>query len=329
MKYTVIVPVFNSEDTIGDCIKSLLNQKGVTLGNDYSILVVDDGSTDRTPQIVESFPVRLIRLPENRGRIIARLTGAKNAETQRILFVDSRITISDDTIYKLDCFDGRQAVIGETDPAETKYDSPIHTVLYLIRRKYYGKMFFPITQDLLITEKNFKRSPKGTALLLIDKDLFIKLTPERTGGDVSDDTLLFHNLIYQHKIEILRSRKLFFRYSLRTDPKQFAAWLSHRGILFSDFYLRPGGYFHIPFVLVAAVVALLFFLALVQGKILSLAVAGVAIDGAISLYLCENSRDFIRVFLGLPLISLIFGSGIAIFWARLIRGSLSRLIKVN
>src|SRR5208337_1299558 len=131
------------------------------------------------------------------------------------------------------------AAIGEIDQAETKYKSAFHTILYLIRRRYYGKEFFPITDDLLIVQKNFRRASKGTAVLLIDRDLFIKLTPERTGKDVNDDTLLFHGLVFDRKIGLLRSRRLFFRYSQRTSPRQFSNWLFHRGVRFSDFYLRP------------------------------------------------------------------------------------------
>ncbi|MFZ0931342.1 MAG: glycosyltransferase family 2 protein [Syntrophobacteraceae bacterium] len=327
MKYTVIVPVFNSEDTIGECLKSLLDQRDATHGKDYSILVVDDGSTDGTQQIVRSFPVGLVHLPENQGRIVARLTGARRAETDRILFVDSRITVPDDTIGKLDDFDGHPAVIGETDPAETKYESPLHTILYLIRRRYYGKKFFPITGDLMISQQNFRRAPKGTALLLIDRDLFIKLTPERTGKDVSDDTLLFHNLVFDHKTGLLRTRRLFFRYTQRTSPRQFSSWLLHRGVLFSDFYLRPGGYFHIPFVLLAVVSAALLALAFIRGGVFYLAVLVCGINAAISFYLSENRRDFIRVFFCLPLIVLIFGSGIASFWAKMLSDSVSRRLK--
>lgn len=327
MKYTVIVPVFNGEDTIGECIKSLLDQKGVTYGKDYSILVVDDGSTDGTQEIVRSFPVGLIDLPENQGRIVARLTGARRAETDRILFVDSRVNLPDDTIGKLDGFDGHPAVIGEMDPVETKYESPIHTILYLIRRRYYGKEFFPIADDLLIIQQNFSRAPKGTAVLLIDRDLFIKLTPERTGKDVNDDTLLFHGLIFDHKIGLLRSMRLFFRYSQRTSPRQFSSWLFHRGVRFSDFYLRPGGYFHIPFLMFVVLAAALLSLAFIRGGLFYLAVLVCGVDAAISLYLSEIPRDFIRVFLCLPVVVLIFGSGIASFWAKMLSGSLSRLLK--
>jgi glycosyltransferase involved in cell wall biosynthesis len=320
MNYTVIVPVFNGEDTIEECIRSLLNQKNVTYNEDYTIIVVDDGSTDNTSQLLSKFPVRVIRLPQNEGRIVARLTGAKNATTDRILFVDSRIALADDTICKLGDFSDHSAVIGETNLEGWKYESFLNTVLYLVRRKYYGKENFPTPiNDLLITAENFKRAPKGTAALFIDKDLFIKLTPERTGKEVNDDTLLFHNLIFKQRLNLLRSKKLFFKYSPRTDFKQFSHWLFQRGVRFSDFYLRPGGYFFIPFLLVSVIL-----LAALIGTALSLMLCPrriyyfisfvCAINALLSLYLSENRQDILRAFLGLPLVVTIFGSGIARFW---------------
>jgi glycosyltransferase involved in cell wall biosynthesis len=327
LRYTVIVPVYNGEDTVRGCLKSLLEQKGVTYGKDYSILVVDDGSTDQTWRIVKDFPVGLIHLPQNQGRIIARLTGAKNAKTERILFVDSRVSLPDDTISKLDSFDGHPAVIGEMEPGETKYESVIHTVLYLIRRRYYGKEFFPIKSDLLIKQDNFKRAPKGTAVLLIDRDLFIRLTPERTGRDVNDDTLLFHVLVFDHDMGLLRAKTLQFRYSQRTDPRQFSSWLFDRGVRFSDFYLRPGGYFHMPFLLIVAALAALASLLFIPGGMLYLAGLTVGVNAMLSIYLSENPKDFTRVFLCLPLIVLIFGLGIAAFWAKMFSSLLPGLFK--
>lgn len=325
MKYTVIVPVYNGEDTIAECLRSLINQEGVVLEKDYTIMVVDDGSTDNTLKIVRGFPVRILQLPENRGRIIARLSGAGAAATERILFVDSRISLSADTIGRLDEFAGYPAVIGEVQAEETKYDSLIHTVLYLIRRRYYGTENFPMRSDeLLITEANFKRSPKGTALLLIDRNLFIELTPERTGKDVSDDTLLFHNLVFKHKVNLLRSRKLFFKYSLRSDLRQFSSWLCHRGVLFSDFYLRPGGYFFLPFILFSAIgaVAIITTAALMfqspAGALIPLTVACL-LNAALSVHLAEKPIDIPRAFVALPVVVTIFSSGVAVFWIRMLK----------
>jgi succinoglycan biosynthesis protein ExoA len=66
---TAVVATYNEEAHIGPCLMSLLNQQG--LDGDLEILVVDGGSTDRTVQIVRSFPGfgEQIRLLSNRRRL--------------------------------------------------------------------------------------------------------------------------------------------------------------------------------------------------------------------------------------------------------------------
>src|SRR5271165_1444102 len=53
IELTVIVPARNEEDCLGECLRSLVNQSEeiFELGKDWEIVVVDDHSTDRTPQI--------------------------------------------------------------------------------------------------------------------------------------------------------------------------------------------------------------------------------------------------------------------------------------
>jgi glycosyltransferase involved in cell wall biosynthesis len=327
MKYTVIVPVYNGEDTIEQCLRSLIDQKNAVYNSDYTILVVDDGSTDRTAQIAAGFPVEIIRLPKNEGRIIARLTGARKAETGRVLFVDSRVTVPGDTIAKLDDFNEYPAVIGELNSEEMKYESAFHTILYLIRRRYYGKEYFPMRgSELHITKDNFKRAPKGTAVLLIDRDLFISLTPERTGKNVNDDTLLFQSLVFNHKLGLLRSKRLFFKYSQRTNPRQFAAWLFHRGVRFADFYLRPGGYFFIPFLLILVLIAVAGVVSPLRnpGAFYPIFWTACALNGVIAFYLAENQKDFLIAFIALPPILMIFGAGVGRFWVGILKTSLAK-----
>ena len=52
-KLSVIIPVFNQEKYLGRCLRSLLNQ---TLPkNEYEIIVINDGSTDKTPFVLQMF----------------------------------------------------------------------------------------------------------------------------------------------------------------------------------------------------------------------------------------------------------------------------------
>src|ERR1700694_413280 len=48
----VIIPARNEQDSIGRCLESLVSQQGI----EFAITVVDDGSTDSTRAIAESFP---------------------------------------------------------------------------------------------------------------------------------------------------------------------------------------------------------------------------------------------------------------------------------
>jgi len=84
-RISVIIPVFNGERFLGEAIKSALSQ---TLPP-YEILVIDDGSTDGSAQLAESFgpPVRVIR-QENRGEAAARNRGIDAAQGDWIAFLD-------------------------------------------------------------------------------------------------------------------------------------------------------------------------------------------------------------------------------------------------
>jgi len=86
----VIIPARNEEDVLGRCLQSLVAQQGIS----FQITVVDDGSTDRTRAIAESFPgVRVISALEPKpgviGKCNALVTGASGSKAQWLLFTDA------------------------------------------------------------------------------------------------------------------------------------------------------------------------------------------------------------------------------------------------
>lgn len=330
MKYEVIIPVYNGEDVIASCLESITSQEGAVLGQDYSVLVVDDGSSDATTRIASRFPVRVISLGENRGRIVARLTGAREATAERLFFMDSRVQVPKNLIAGLARFDSHPAVQG-VDEASGKTDkSPFGRVFYLVRRKVYGKENFPVQKnDMIITRRNFKRAPKGTTILLIDRKLFLDLTPEKTGKDVNDDTRLFQKLVFEKGIEILRTTKMRFRYNPQRSLGQSLKWLYERGVRFADFYFTPGGYLHTHFKLVAAALAvsillamLLLFLAPQNLPIVFWPV--LACHLGLCVYLSEELLDFPILLVTLPAILFVFGAGVLRYWIKKAIDSLSR-----
>ena len=79
-KITVLMPVYNCGTYISEAILSILNQDI----EDFQLLIVDDGSTDTTSSVVESFAdtrIRLIRVQKNIGIVSALNLGLKNIST--------------------------------------------------------------------------------------------------------------------------------------------------------------------------------------------------------------------------------------------------------
>ena len=81
MKFSILVPVYNVEQYLEQCVESLLNQ---TYQGDYEIVLVDDGSTDSSGGICDKFKennsdkIKVIH-KENGGHTSARFEAIKNA----------------------------------------------------------------------------------------------------------------------------------------------------------------------------------------------------------------------------------------------------------
>ena len=307
MKISVVVPVYNGEQTIASCLEALLRQEYPP--GDYEIVVVNDGSRDGTRRIVQEYPVRLINLPDNRGRIIARKRGAQAAAYPNLLFIDARAIAARDLLRQAARINYQPLMAGEL--GEDKYRSPFDTLFYLIRRKVYAP-YYPQRdwgEQLWIDEENFVKTPKGTTCLFCSKQLFLQSLPQRQGKTVSDDTLLLAAMV-KHK-KILRHTGLKLTYLQRTDYKSVLAHIYQRGTLFNDYYLRgPSRYYRlwqvVLFLLSAFVGLSLYSLNyLLYGLLL---MGGVLV--ALALFLAENTRDVVVILLYLGPVALAFLAGI-------------------
>jgi glycosyltransferase involved in cell wall biosynthesis len=87
-KISVILPVHNRADVLPRAIESVLDQEL----REFELIVVDDGSTDDSAQLAQSFGddrIQLIRLDHNRGGNVARNQGIRAAGAPLIAFLDS------------------------------------------------------------------------------------------------------------------------------------------------------------------------------------------------------------------------------------------------
>ena len=96
--FSIIIPVFNAENTLATAINSVLNQSF----SDWELLVVDDASTDGSFHIAERFAnndtrIKVLRLLQNSGNAkLPRDTGVKDAIGEYCLFLDSDDELSSD-----------------------------------------------------------------------------------------------------------------------------------------------------------------------------------------------------------------------------------------
>ena len=95
LKASIIVPTYNSEKTIKACLDSLSAQ---TYPN-REILVVDDGSTDKTLQVVQNYPIRLLKLPH--GHRYRNINTALKEINSEIVFIAESDAIYDSKYLEL------------------------------------------------------------------------------------------------------------------------------------------------------------------------------------------------------------------------------------
>lgn len=96
---SIIIPIFNSEKTVRNCIDSLLKQE---TRKEIEIIAVDDESNDGTKEIVKNFKgkVKLIG-QKHKGPAAARNNGARNAKGKILLFTDADCTAKENWIEEM------------------------------------------------------------------------------------------------------------------------------------------------------------------------------------------------------------------------------------
>jgi len=98
-KVSIIIPVYNEEKTIEECLKSVLN-------NDYSnfeVIVVNDKSTDRTLEILKSISDKRLRYYSNKvnsGTSYSRNFGIRNSNGDLVMLLDADTLVEKDWLRK-------------------------------------------------------------------------------------------------------------------------------------------------------------------------------------------------------------------------------------
>ena len=135
---TAIVPAFNEEASIGDCLDSLLGQSVP----DLEVVVVDDGSTDRTAAVARSRGGRVLTLPHS-GPAAAKNAGAAVAAGDVLAFVDADLVAEPRCLERLSApiLDGRTVGTFTREIRVANPDNPWADCWTLNRRAIRGEHF--------------------------------------------------------------------------------------------------------------------------------------------------------------------------------------------
>jgi glycosyltransferase involved in cell wall biosynthesis len=108
-KVSVVIPVHNAEGTVREAVSSMLEQSLPP----YEVIVVDDGSTDGTREVLDSFggAIRVIRQP-NRGLAAARTAGQQASTGEYIAWLDADdVSVPERLAVQLGVFETEPAVV--------------------------------------------------------------------------------------------------------------------------------------------------------------------------------------------------------------------------
>jgi len=239
IELTVIVPARNEEQSIGDCLKSLVAQSESVfeLGRDWELIVVDDHSTDRTAEIARSFAgvavMEAAKLEKGwTGKNNAIWTAARKARGKWILFTDA------DTIHEPG--DLRRAVHeAARHKAGMLSYSPRQLVSGLWQRALMPLVFSELAlayPPSKVSDPNQRVAAANGQFLLVEREAYRKL-----GGhpSVKDRVLEDVELAFVAK---RRRVGLRFRYApdalstrmYRTTGAMIEGWTKNLALLFNN-----------------------------------------------------------------------------------------------
>ena len=146
MKVSLIIPVYNEEKRIYDC----LNQLFRSLSGDYEIIVSADGCTDGTVETIKHFPVKVATFRERLGKGGGILNALRLAEGEAIVITDVDLSASPSQIPKIvDALGNADIVLGSRNLKDSaiKVKPPIYRILlgkafnWLFRRLFKIRIF--------------------------------------------------------------------------------------------------------------------------------------------------------------------------------------------
>lgn len=212
---SVIVPVYNGEKYIKQCIISVLKQTY----KEFELIIVDDGSTDRTSEIVDEFIKKDDRIryiyKEHDGVLNARKCGVDNSKGEYIGFVDADDQVDEDMYWLyISCIEDNVGVVAGGYYTYTQEGNLIKNANSLPQGNYGVEK-----QDVLFSKMifDFESNRPGVVQSLCTKitrrDLLVKSYESVNKGiSLGEDALISYQCILHSKNIVLTNEcKYYYR----------------------------------------------------------------------------------------------------------------------
>lgn len=139
-KVTIVIPAFNEEMGLQSALERIIKEG---YHEKFEILLIDDGSTDSTTEIIKRFPVKLVRHNVNKGYGAALKTGIRKASGDWIIILDSDGQHNPKDIETIvDMLEEYDMVIGERNS-----DS------FQLKRRQKGKRLIRLVGEYMVEQK--------------------------------------------------------------------------------------------------------------------------------------------------------------------------------
>lgn len=212
-KVSIVMPVFNRADFLEETIESYLQQTF----RDFELIIVDDGSTDKSSEILRSFSdtrIRLFTNEKNKGIVYSRNEGTKNAKGKYICPADSDDIAHREKLEKQFQFLEKNPELAGCGTRAKHIDK--HSKLLKSKWKLNAK------EDLIPAISVFKNYFVHSSMML-RKSILPK--PAYTPGfDGTEDTKLWFDITRKHKLVIFPEYLLYYR----IHPGNVSASDAHR-----------------------------------------------------------------------------------------------------
>lgn len=221
-----IIPAYNSERTLKICLESVFQQ---TIPKDsYEVIVVNNNSSDKTPDLAKNFPVTLIN-EASQGRSFARNTGAKIAKGKFLAFLDSDVILQPDW--------AEQALKGFEISTVAGVAGPVVPSLQFGCRSLNNYRKRSVEENTLGTFNILHLLVKESPMINTAACMYLKVAFEKVNG--------FDPVLKRHEDIDLSKRLLLAGYDLASVPAAKAevifngeGWLSYFRRTFEDGYTK-------------------------------------------------------------------------------------------